>query len=88
MSGGRRKPLTAEDIGALLVRLKDALTRPECRSCECLQGFLSQMELDAAPDAKPLLTKQRVPPKKICACLGCEPCPPAAIFAEYLLRRH
>jgi hypothetical protein len=75
------------DIEALLDRLRREVTRRECRSCECLQGFISQMERDAAQDAKPLLAKHRVVPKKIHACLGCEPCPPAEIFAKYLLRK-
>jgi len=87
MAGGNRKPLTKEDVQALLNRLKREVTRPECRSCECLQGFIAQMKADAAPEAKRLLAKHRVPPAKIHACTGCEPCPPARVFAEYLMRK-
>jgi hypothetical protein len=87
MSGGNRKPLAAGEVEVLLDRLKDAAMRQECWSCECLRGFLAQMELDAAQDAQPLLAKHRVPAQNIHACLGCEPCPPAEIFAEYLIRK-
>jgi len=47
------------------------------------------MELDAADCAKALPVGRKVAPKAMHACLGCEPCPPAEIFAAYLLgRRH
>jgi len=87
MAGGNRKPLMTRGVEALLDRLQSQTTRPECWSCECLQGFIAQMEVDAAPEAKPLLAKHKIPPGKICASRGCEPCPPAEIFAEYLMRR-
>jgi hypothetical protein len=63
------------------------VTRPECWSCECLQGFLAQMERDAVSEAQPPVARYKVRPADIRACTGCEPCPPAAIFAEYLLRK-
>lgn len=87
MAGRSQKRLTKDDVDALLKRLEHQMPRQECWSCECLQGFLAQLELDAADDAGPLLTKHRITPKKIHPCLGCEPCPPAEIFAEYLMRR-
>ena len=87
MAGGKRKRLTKKGVAALLDRLQKEVTRPECWSCECLHGFIAQMELDVAREVKPLLAKYKVPPAKIHACTGCEPCPPAKIFAEYLMRK-
>lgn len=87
MAGGRRTRLTKKGVAALLGRLQKEVTRPECWSCECLHGFIAQMEVDAAREVKPLLAKYKVPPAKIHACTGCEPCPPARIFAEYLMRK-
>jgi len=87
MAGGNSKRLTKEEVEALLERLKEEELREECWHCECLQGFIAQLELDAADDAKPLLSKYKVAPRKIRACSGCEPCPPANIFAEYLMRK-
>lgn len=87
MAGGKRKRLTKKDVEVLLKRLKREVTRPECWSCECLHGFIAQMEVDAVHGAKPLLAKYKVSPKKIHACAGCEPCSPAGIFAEYLMRK-
>ena len=87
MAGGNRKPLAKGDVEALLDRLQGEVTRPECWSCECLTGFVAQMAVDAAQKAKPLLAKYKVPLAQIRACTGCEPCPPATIFAEYLMRK-
>ena len=87
MAGGSHGKLTEKEVEALLTRLRKEMSRPECWSCECLQGFLAQLELDAAEEARPLLARsQNVSPGDT-SCLGCEPCPPANIFAEYLMRR-
>lgn len=85
MAGGNRRLLTKRDVEILLDRLRREVTRPECWSCECLTGFIAQMEADAAAKVKPLLMKYKVAPAEIHPCTGCEPCPPAWIFAEYLL---
>jgi hypothetical protein len=81
------KRLTQEEVQALLKRLEEQVGRPECWSCECLQGFIAQLELDAAADAKPLLAPYKRTPGAAQHCLGCEPCAAAEIFAEYLMRR-
>ncbi len=86
MSGGNQKPLTVGDVEALLARLRKETPRRECRSCECLQGFLAQMQRDAPEEAKHLPAQRKVLPKSIHASLNCVPCPPAQIFAEYLMR--
>jgi hypothetical protein len=86
MAGGTHRKLTKTEVEAVLVRLRKETLRSECWSCECMQGFLAQLELDATEDAKPLLAEHRTPPKETHSCLGCEPCPPADIFAEYLMR--
>ncbi len=87
MAGGEAKRLTKEEVQVLLERLNEKEPRAECWQCECLQGFIAQLELDATEDARPLLTKYKVTPRGIRASSGCEPCPPADIFAEYLMRK-
>jgi hypothetical protein len=87
MAGRNQGKLTKAQVEAFLMRLNKEAPRPECRLCECMQGFLAQLELDAAEDAKPLAAGQRTSTRKTHRCLGCEPCPPAAIFAEYLMRK-
>jgi hypothetical protein len=87
MTDKRPKRLTKEEVKALLKRLEEQPSRPECRSCECLRGFIAQLAFDADEDAQPLLSQYRKTVGPMQACSGCEPCPPARLFAEYLLRR-
>lgn len=87
MAGGSHRPLTREEVEELLERLKRETPRWECWSCECLQGFIAQLEVDADEEAKPLPRAYKVPRKEMHECLGCKPCPPAEIFAEYLMSR-
>lgn len=87
MAGGSHDKLTRGEIEAFLVRLRTEIPRPECWSCECTQGFLAQLALDAADDAKSLLIEHRTSARQTRRCLGCEPCPSAGIFAAYLMRK-
>ncbi len=75
---------TAENVKAVLDKLKQAVTREECRSCDCLQGLITQLELDAGEDVSHLTTPLKVDRDKLHGCLGCDPCPPGALFAEYI----
>ncbi len=76
--------LSVNDVQALLAPLRRAQARPECRSCDCLQGFLVQLEMDAEPAAAALIAPLKVASREMHGCLGCEPCPPGAVYADYL----
>jgi hypothetical protein len=82
-----RRRLSHQEVEGLLASLRRASSREECRSCECLQGFIAQLELDAGDDARPLLEEWRADPVRVHKGLGCEPCAPAEVFAEYLMRK-
>ena len=87
MVDGRQAKVSKEEADGLLTQLKETVPRRECWSCECLQGFIAQLELDAAEPAKPLLEQYKAEPSQVCDCLRCEPCAPAELFAEYLLQK-
>jgi len=87
MAGDSQEELSKEEVEDLLAQLQRASSRAECWSCECLQGFVAQLELDAADDGKPLLEKYAVDPSQVRSGLGCDPCAPADIFAAYLMRK-
>ncbi len=87
MAYHNQRRLTREEVQNLLTRLEVEMDRPECRSCECLRGFVAQLEFDAGEDAKPLLAKYKGTPREVRPCLGCEPCAPARIFAAYLMQK-
>ena len=80
----KRKP-SADDVKILLQELRASVPRAECWSCDCLQGLVVQLELDAGDDAAHLIHPLRVPRSQMHGCLGCAPCPPASAFAEYLV---
>ena len=79
-----KRLLSVEDVEGLLAALRKAMQREECGHCDCLQGFLTQLELDAEPAAAALIEPLKVPSSQMHGCLGCDPCPPGAAFADYL----
>jgi len=87
MGAGTDHSLTAGQARKLLTQLEQSAPREACWSCECLQGFLTQLEPDATNDARLLLGDYKVRPERLHGCLGCEPCPPAEVFADHLRNR-
>jgi len=79
--------LSASEVEKLLVELKGSITRPECRTCECFQGFLAQLEGDCEPEALSTIRSIEVPDGLLHACLGCDPCPPADVYTRYLIEQ-
>ena len=47
--------LTAVEVGSILNRLTSALPHDACRTCECFQGFLVQLLIDADQEAARLI---------------------------------
>ena len=79
--------MTPEEAQRLLNELERAAEREACWSCQCLQGFITQLELDAAEDSKPFLETYEVRRERLHGCLGCHPCPPAELYTQYLEKR-
>ena len=80
---GAGNGLAAREVEALITRLEGAAGQGAGWSCERLQDFITQLEQDAAADAKGLLEVYEVRREKLHGCLGCDPCPPRALFADY-----
>ena len=76
--------LTLEEIHTILRELKAALPHDECRTCQCLQSFLTQLGLDAPKDTGALIRPWLAARCRMHGCLGCDPCPPGDQFAAYL----
>lgn len=79
--------LTVREVEKLLNELEASIARPECRTCECFQGFLAQLEGDCEPAALPKIQSMEVPDDQLHSCLGCDPCPPADVYTRYLIER-
>lgn len=77
-----------EEITALLCSLQNSIIRDECRTCECLQGFIAQLELDYSEKLmNDLVNDLKCQDDKLHKCLGCNPCSPADIYIEYLKKK-
>jgi hypothetical protein len=76
--------LTIEEVITILHELEVVLPHAECRTCECLQGYLTQLHLDAAEDAGAQVRPWLAARGEVHGCLGCDPCPPGDQFAAYL----
>ena len=77
------KPMLLVEAQGLIGQLEQAAEREACWSCECLQGLITQLQLDASEEVKLLLQTYEVRKEHLHGCLGCEPCLPAGVFAEY-----
>jgi len=76
--------LSREKVAEIVEALDSVAGKDGCLTCECLHGFLAQIEMDAAEDAADLLAPLKVAPRQMHRCLGCNPCRPGGLFAEYL----
>jgi hypothetical protein len=87
MAGDGQEGLSVEEVQDLLAQLEQASPLAECRSCECVQGFIARLVLDAAAESESLLDERRVDPSQVHGPAGCESCAPAELFAAYLMRQ-
>jgi len=79
-----KQELTEQEVTAHLREVTASLPRDECRTCDCFQGFLTQLELDSGEDVSEILSALRMDRENMHRCLGCDPCPPGSAFAKYL----
>jgi hypothetical protein len=72
------------DLKMRLARLWASLPLEECKSCDCLQGFLAQLQIDLGDTGLEVARPFMVPRQEMHGCLGCDPCPPGEAFSAYL----
>jgi hypothetical protein len=65
-------------------KIKEAAIINDCWTCECLQGFIAQLLIDMKDEDILELEKLIKDSSSLHSCLGCDPCPPGALFTEYL----
>ena len=76
--------LSFDDVKNILENLKKSISRSECWSCDCFQGFITQLELDAGEDVTKLTNHFLVPISEMHGFLNCDTCPPGDAFSEYI----
>jgi hypothetical protein len=60
MDRNQKLKVTADQVRTMLEALRAAIEREECWTCDCMQGFLTQLELDAEQGAKEMLDPLKV----------------------------
>lgn len=76
--------LLLEEVRKIMAETEDSFPHRECLACECFLGLVTQLRIDAEPEAKEILTAFQVERKQMHGCLGCEPCPPGDRYALYM----
>ncbi|MGD8625456.1 MAG: hypothetical protein PVF47_05510 [Anaerolineae bacterium] len=79
--------LNVQDARRLVAQLRASTPHDACWSCDCFQGFLVQVKLDGSSQVAQLVDPLLAPPGEMHGCLGCDPCPAADLYADYLRRR-
>ena len=64
-------------------KIKKTAIKNDCWTCECLQGFVTQLLIDLKNEDIHEL-KKLIIDTPLHSCLGCDPCPPGALYTEYL----
>lgn len=78
------RQLTPEQMQVLLERARQSFPHEPCQTCECFLGYVVRLAFDAGVDIRSLLAENGIDAQRTHSCLGCDPCPPADLFAEYL----
>jgi len=78
----------ARDKTQILLRgVEESFTHDLCPSCECFLAYLAQLRVDADPAENDLFIPFKVERTAMHKCLGCNPCPPADQYADYMLKK-
>jgi hypothetical protein len=82
--------LQRDEIQAMLQRAEVSFphgARSACNTCECFLGYIAQLCIDSESADKDLFTLYKVDRKDMHHCLGCDPCPPGDLYAQYMLKK-
>lgn len=82
-----KKSLSLSEAQDLIKKAEQAFRHEECATCECYLGYVVQLEIDADDEGKAYLTSYKPDRGQIHSCLGCDPCPPGILYANYLRKK-
>jgi len=78
------KKLAHDEIRILLNQARQSFPHDECLTCECFLGYLARLGMDAGEEVHSLFHEIGIDYRHAHSCMGCDPCPPADLFADYL----
>jgi len=79
--------LSREDVKQLLAEAAESFPHDTCLTCECFLGYVIRLQVDSDQSSRDLIDAYQVERKNMHSCLGCNPCPPGDLYAEYIHKR-
>ena len=79
--------LTRQEVQEYLAAAEDSFPHDACLTCECFLGYVTRLRIDSNESSRESLNVYRVERKSMHSCLGCDPCPPGDLYAEYVRQR-
>jgi hypothetical protein len=79
--------LARNELQKLLQEAEDRFPHDLCRTCACFLGYLAQLRIDSGPANKDLFLPFKIDRMEMHKCLGCDPCPPGDLYAEYMKKK-
>ena len=78
--------LNRNEVQTLLTQAEESCphARDVCSTCECFLGYLTKLRIDSDPADKDLFLPFKVDRMDMHHCLGCDPCPPGDLYADYI----
>jgi len=76
--------LTHQEVQTFLAEAADSFPHDACLTCECFLGYVTRLHVDSDETSSDLILEYRVERKYMHSCLGCDPCPPGDLYAEYV----
>lgn len=65
-------------------KIEEFAVKHDCWTCDCLQGFITQLLIDLEQENVAELKKLLKDTQFLHSCLGCDPCPPGELYSKYL----
>ena len=80
--------LQRDETQTMLYEAEDSFPHGmDCNACECFHGYLAQLRIDSDSADKDLFTPYKINRNDMHHCLGCDPCPPGDLYAEYMKKK-
>ena len=79
--------LTRQEVQDFLTIAADSFPHGACLTCECFLGYVTRLRVDADESSRGLIEEYRVERRSMHSCLGCDPCPPGDLYADYVRKK-
>ena len=79
--------LNLEQVQALLKEAEESFPHGACSTCECFLGYVAQLHIESEAESREVIAPYKVRREDIHSCLGCNPCPPGDLYAEYMKKK-